>query len=200
MTGELSANTAQEPTSLETACTPMAATSELEPKPNVAPSHLGLVLPTHRPPQAPTLTPQWSELSLLNLSAVLSFNGMKSDKMEAAHNLSKSGSSKEVESSHQEEFLHTATPMPPLLNALFLPNISDLHHSSSLLVMKLSQRSPFNTLHGRLLTRLIPTDTMLPLSAPSPQRFQSPRSSRPITPQLMSLGPHLMVNKDFNTS
>lgn len=58
-TGELSANTAQEPASLETACTPMVATSESELKLTVDQCHLGHLLPTPRLNLTTLLKPQW---------------------------------------------------------------------------------------------------------------------------------------------
>jgi len=88
-TGELSANTAQEPTSLETVCTPMVAASELEPKPNVDPFHLGPVSPTLRINPLKLPITQWSKLLAHPLSAELSSNGNPFNQMETALDLSK---------------------------------------------------------------------------------------------------------------
>ena len=132
----------------------MVATSELEPKPNVDPFHLGLVSPTLRLKPLKLPTTQWSELIAHPLSVELSSNGTAHHQMEAALNLSKFGSRREAENSHQQESLNTAPPLLRPLNALFLPQSLELHLSSSLLMMMLSPGSPFNTLHGQSLTRL----------------------------------------------
>jgi hypothetical protein len=199
-TGELSANTAQEPTSLETVCTPMVATSELEPKKNVDPFHLGLLSPTLwiKPLKLP-LT-QWSELLAHPLSAELSSNGTAHNQMEAALNLSKLLSSRRTEVSHQQESLNTAPPILRPLNALFAPKSLDLHLTCSTLMMMLLPRSTFNTLHTLSLTRLTPMDTMLPSLAPSPRRSLPFPLLRLPTLQLMLNGLLLAMNQTFVTN
>jgi hypothetical protein len=106
------------------------------------------------------------------MSVVLLSNGTVHHQMEAALFLSKYGSNKETENSHQEDFLNSAMKIHPLLSALSLLNTLDLLPSSSLLVMMSLPRSPFNIAHGRSLTKLTQTATMLPSSEANPVKSE----------------------------